>query len=389
MTTGTTLNAETEMPFDGLFVKLAADLAAGGDLRGLLQRFLEAVMRIAGAQAGAVRVLSADRLEMVSHLGLPEHVIAAERSVDPGCGVCGAAFASDVVARLDDLQHCRRRSEDRFFGHDCQHVLAVPLTCRGRVLGVYNLFFAAEPAVDANALTLFKAIGELLGLALENAKLEQENLRTALARERQSMAAEVHDSVAQTLAFVKMRMPLLDAAIASHDEAGARLYARDVRQAVTSAHTHLRELLSDFRTPMDPLGLKHALRSSILAFSERTQVALAFDDQAPELRLSAAQESQVFHIVQEALANIAKHAQAKQVWLRIERSGDGIDVVVEDDGSGAAHISELATPNHFGIGIMRDRALRLGGSLNIGPRQGGGTQVRLSFPWSGESVAAA
>ena len=220
------------------------------------------------------------------------------------------------------------------------------------------------------------------------APLEGDALQAALLRQRQAMAAEVHDSVAQTLAFVKMRMPLLQEAIGTQDTANALRYCDDVRQAVSAAHTNLRQLLSEFRAPMDPQGLKHALRSAILVFSQRTQIALVFDDQVPELHLSATQESQVFHIVQESLANIAKHASAQQAWLSIRQVVGSIEVVVEDDGTGPA-TDAVATGAHFGLDIMRERAARLRGQLGIGPREGGGMRVQLSFPLAIDSAAAA
>jgi two-component system nitrate/nitrite sensor histidine kinase NarX len=323
-------------PDAGILAEITAGLAAGTDLHGLLERFLTPIMRMAGARAGAVRVLSAagDRLQMISEVGLPEQVASAERAVDPACGMCGAAFTRGTIVSAGEVGHCARRNDDSYFGQQCRHLMAVPLTYRGRVLGLYNLFFDAAPAVAAESMALFKSIGELLGLALHNALLERDTLRAAVLTERQAMAAEVHDSIAQTLAFVKMRMPLLQEAISRHDEAGALKYCADVRQAVSSAHSNLREVLAHFRAPMDPLGLKHALQSSIVAFGELTQVELAFDDQVPGLHLPVAQELQVLRIVQEALANIAKHARASRAWLTIARLHGDIDVVVEDDGAG-------------------------------------------------------
>jgi two-component system nitrate/nitrite sensor histidine kinase NarX len=229
-------------------------------------------------------------------------------------------------------------------------------------------------------MALFKSIGELLGLALHNALLERETLRAAVLRERQAMAAEVHDSIAQTLSFVKMRLPLLQEAIAAHDETAALTYCADVRQAVSSAHTDLREVLTHFRAPMDPLGLKHALRSSILAFHELSRVDLAFEDHVPELRLSVAQEFQVFRIVQEALANIAKHAHARRAWLTIEKQRDKIHVVIEDDGAGIVSTDPHDGDSHYGMDIMRQRASKLGGTVDVRARDGGGTRVHLRFP---------
>jgi two-component system, NarL family, nitrate/nitrite sensor histidine kinase NarX len=366
----------------GILAEITAGLAAGSDLHDLLQRFLAPIVRIAGARAGAVRVLSpeGDRLQMISEVGLPEPVVSSERAVDPACGICGSAFTRNTIVWADEVGHCARRSEGNYFGHECRHLLAVPLTYRGRVLGLYNLFFDARTAVDAESTALLQSIGELLGLALHNALLERENLRATVLRERQAMAAEVHDSIAQTLAFVKMRMPLLQESIAKHDEAAALSYCADVRKAVSSAHTNLREVLAHFRAPMDPLGFKHALRSSVESFRELTHVDLAFDDQLPELRLPASQEYQVLRIVQEALANIAKHAQARHAWLRIGAQHGGIDVVVEDDGCGMAGPDTQDTAAHYGIDIMCQRATSLGGTLDVDTRDGGGTRVHLWFP---------
>jgi two-component system, NarL family, nitrate/nitrite sensor histidine kinase NarX len=381
---------ERRAPDSGILVEITAGLAAGTDLHDLLRRFLMPLMQMAGARAGAVRVLSpaGDRLQMISEVGLPEHVIRVERSVDPACGMCGSAFTRDTIVSADDMGHCARRSEDGYFGRECRHLMAVPLTHRGRVLGVYNLFFEARPALDAESTALFKSIGELLGLALHNALLERDTLRAAVLAERQTMAAEVHDSIAQTLVFVKMRMPLLQQAIATHDEVQALKYCADVRQAISSAHGNLREVLAHFRAPMDPLGLKHALLASVQSFRELTQVDLAYEDQAPSLRLSVAQELQVLRVVQEALANIAKHAGASHAWLTIARHGGQLEVVVEDDGTGLKPIDAATEPTHYGLDIMRQRAAALGGTLHVEARSGGGTRVRLRVPLAGDEVAA-
>jgi len=366
----------------GLLAEITAGLAAGSDLHGLLARFLTPVMQIAGARAGAVRVLSADgdRLQMISQVGLPEHVVSAERSVDPACGVCGAAFTRDIIVTAGDLRHCARRSEDTFFGHQCQHLTAVPLTYRGRVLGLYNLFLDGPPAADAEAAALLKSIGELLGLALHNAALERETLRATVMAERQAMAAEVHDSIAQTLAFVKMRLPLLSEAITTHDEASALKYAADVRRAVTDAHVNLREVLAHFRAPMDPLGLKHALQATVMSFCDLNEVELAFDDQVPGLQLSVAQEFQLLRVVQEALANVAKHSRARHAWLTLAQRRGEVEVRVEDDGAGLRPADPHDGLAHYGLDIMSQRARGLGGSLEVGAREGGGTRVQLRFP---------
>jgi two-component system, NarL family, nitrate/nitrite sensor histidine kinase NarX len=369
-------------PTTALLAEITAGLSSGRDLRDLLQRFLEPLVRLAGAQGGAVRVLSdgGEHLELVSQTGLSSEMSKAERSMDRHCGFCGAAADGSRVVWAADLSPCQTRSGNALKAEaQVQRMLAVPLQHRGRVLGVYNLFFAGCGEPSAEVLALLKSVGELLGLALDNVRLEAENLRATLLQERQMMAAEVHDSVAQSLAFVKMRLPLLRDAVGGSDKAQALRYCDEVRSAVSEAHSSLRGVLAQLRSPMDPLGLVHALDVSTQAFRRHAGAELDFVNELPNLKLDPGDEAQVFHIVQEALNNVARHAQARQVRLRIAPGrGDEVEVVVEDDGAGLP-AGPAGGGSHYGLEIMRERARRIGGTLEIGPRDGGGTRVELRF----------
>jgi len=211
--------------------------------------------------------------------------------------------------------------------------------------------------------------------------------------ERQMLANEVHDAVAQTLVFMKMRLPLLQDALQQQDTARALKYHDDLRQAVSDAHASLREILTHFRTRMDPKGLLHALRALQAGYLDRHGIELSIDAQAAAPELSVEQEVQVFHIVQEALANVAKHSKARQAHLTVERSAGVLRFVVEDDGAGlfqpaAAGSATAPAAAHFGLEIMRERAQRLGGTLHIESRPGGGTRVCLGIPVAGNAAAA-
>lgn len=378
------------LPPTGLLAEIAAGLSADDDLRALLERFLEPVVRLAKAQGGAVRTLSDDgqRLQLVGTIGVPHGVCEREHDVDRHCGHCGSAADGAALVWAADLQSCADRSPGGFFGQACTRLLAVPLQHRGRTLGVYNLFFDAQAAEPSAAtLGMLKSIGELLGLALNNARLEQDHLRARLRQQRQWMAAEVHDSIAQSLAYVKMRMPLLHDAMLAHDDERALAYYGDMRGAVSQAHANLRGLLTHLRAPMDPLGLAHALDACAEAFRRGSGSRLEFSNELPGIRLSEEQQTQVFHIVQEALNNVARHAAAAQASLRISRlDPDQVEVLVEDDGVG---LPAAAPSGHYGLEIMAERAQRIGGRLEVGPRAAGGTRVRLTFPAAGTAVAIA
>ncbi len=378
-------------PVASLLAEITSGLSQGRELETLLGQFLGPIVRLAGAQAGVVRILSEDgeHMRLVGDVGLPPEVRFAELMVDRHCGTCGVAADSDAPAWSADMSECARHhpSDARFY-RDCQRMLAVPLRHRGRLLGLYNLFFCSEAELGADVQTVLRSIGELLGLALHNARLERETLASTVMTERKFLASEVHDSIAQSLAFVNMRLPLLQDAMQAHDDRLSEKYFADVEQAMGSIQCNLREILTNFRVAMDPQGLLHAVQVLAAEFRQRAGIPLQVQYEVSELGLTSEQEVQVFHIVQEALANVGRHAQAKQAWLTLSHRGSHLDVRVEDDGRGVAALQADGRA-HFGLDIMNERAQRLGGVVEIGPRDGGGTRVRLTVPFPMTRVGTA
>ena len=383
-----TVHASPPLPAPpAILAALTADLAAGEDLRALLDRFLAPLVRLAGARAGAVRMLSAEgeRFELVSTLGLPASLRLAEQLVDRHCGFCGEGVDQGRVVWAGELRACAARTGEAFFGQECRRALTVPLQYGQRVLGIYNLFFDACTEPPEPVLALLRSVGELLGLALEKHRLEAENLRATIAQERQLMAAEVHDAVAQNLTFIKMRLPLLRDAIRDGNQERALAFLDDVRETAQEAHASLREIITHFRTGVDPRGLSTALDALAGRFTLRTGLPLRLDDAVPGLQLPEPGQAEVIHIVQEALANIERHAGASQGWLALAPVEGGVEIRIEDDGVGplASSRESEAAATHYGLQIMRERAQRLGGTLRVEPRAGGGTVVRCFLPLGG------
>lgn len=376
--------------------EISGNLADEDDLEELLGRFLVTMIRLAKANAGVVRVLTSDgrHLRMVASHGLPPSVVETERLVPYDCGQCGVAVKQNHPCFEIDLHGCAERTGQDYFDTACKAMMVVPLGHGGRLLGTYNLYLEQPWEIPEEVALLFRSIGEQLGMALENARLKRENLRIVLTNERQMMAAEIHDSLAQTLAYMKMRMALLSDALAdrAYDDAGK--YAADVGQALDDSYVHLRELLTQFRSRMDPMGLEHALLALHRNFQERTGIALAYENRVTDLRLTPEQETQVFHILQEALANVARHSGATRARLTIEPHGDHYIATVDDNGKGGQGFFAIANrvggfeehpglKAHFGLAIMRERAKKIGGRLEVANLPEGGFRVRLSFPPGG------
>ena len=373
--------------------EVSANLADEDDVEELLGRFLGTMLRLAHASAGAVRVLTTDgrHLRLVGARGLPAEVVERERVVPIDCGLCGRAVLDNRTHYEIDLHDCATRTGHPYFDRDCQAMVVVPLRHGGRLMGTYNLFLPEQFELPEEVVLLFRSIGEHLGMALENARLKRENLRIALMNERQMMAAEIHDSLAQTLAYMKMRVALLQDALADGETERAGKYSADVGQAVDMAYGQLRELLTQLRNRMDPLGLIHALREMAVGFQDRTGIVLEFDNRVSDLRLSVDQEAQVFFIIQEALANVVRHSGATRARLSLEGAGDYYVATVEDDGRGGQGFFAIANRtggfeehprmrDHFGLAIMRERARKIGGRIEVANLPDRGFRVRLIFP---------
>lgn len=383
-----------------VLAEISSNLADEDDLDELLGRFLGTMIRLAKADAGVVRVLTSDgeHLRMVASRGLPPAVVEKERLVSRHCGQCGIAIGQDRPLFDIDLAGCAERTGGSFFTTGCQAMVVVPLSNGGKLLGTYNLFLPQAFELPEEVALLFRSIGEHLGMALENARLKRENLRIVLTSERQMMAAEIHDSLAQTLAYMKMRMAMLNDAISDQSLERSAKYAGDVSQALDDAYGHLRELLVQFRSRMDPMGLEHALRGLACGFQERTGIKLRYDNRLTDLRLEPDKESQVFHILQEALANVARHSGATEASMILEAAGDYYNATVEDNGKGGQGFFAIANRvggfqehpglrDHFGLAIMRERAEKIGGHLEVANLPQGGFRVRLSFPPGGGVTA--
>jgi two-component system nitrate/nitrite sensor histidine kinase NarX len=204
----------------------------------------------------------------------------------------------------------------------------------------------------------------------------------SIVEERNALAHELHDSLAQTLASLRFQVKMLDDSLRDSDISHeARTDLGRIRTGLDEAHTELRELLSSFRAPMDRRGLVPALEKLTERFRRETGVHLLFQNDCRPFELSAAAELQILRIAQEALANIRKHAKAHTVRVLLTRGNGGAHMLlVEDDGVGfSAPVMEGRPGEHIGLTIMDERARRIGADWRIESDPGEGTRVELVF----------
>ncbi len=370
--------------------KLGAELHSDSDpgrSHSVLVDFLGLVVRLTGARAGAIRAPTPDgvSLRLMAAVGLSDEVCARDNLMPVNCGMCGAALQSLLTRQATPAIGCAIHASHASLSEFSGRAVAVPLDHLEKPIGVLNLFFSEGSDPPPGIAHLLRPFGQLLGLALENERLTRENLRVRLAAERQSMAADIHDALAQSLTFVRMRMSLLNDAIRSNDCHSAQGYWNDASDELRNTHGRLREIISLYRAGMASRGLAASLAELASLFQQRTGIELTFVPQTEEFDLTTEQQLQIFYILQEALANVARHSGAHEASLRVEREGDELRFIVEDDGRGpSAEILDprcagrLTEAGHHGIQIMRERAGRAGGRLAIEALPEGGTRITLA-----------
>jgi two-component system, NarL family, nitrate/nitrite sensor histidine kinase NarX len=367
---------------------IAASLSMDVDVEHLLDSFLGTMVRLTNAHAGIVRVLTPDgkNLRIVGAEGLPQEALTQYSLMPIETALCGLPVAASIK-NLPYLFECRGNTA-QVFGMEGDWVVALPLKYKNTLLGVYNLFLKKDQAIPEDVSLLFVSIIEHLGMAMENARLTRENLRITLMNERQMLANEIHDSLAQTLAYMKMRLAMLREVIHGDKPELTEKYLTDVDGALESAYSGLRELISQFRHRMDPRGIVPALHELLEGVTKKIEAKVKLDNQTKELNLTPDQEVQVYRIAQEALANICKHSYARQVQIVLEDTGTHYRVSVIDDGIGLYAAGHTGPGMHFGMNIMRERAERIKGMVEIRSRVGGGTRVTLVFPHAAQGTPA-
>lgn len=258
--------------------------------------------------------------------------------------------------------------------------ISVPLFDGTRSHGAMILIPPDQQALEAWQIELLETVGRHVGAALASTQRSEERHRLALLDERSVIARELHDSLAQSLSYLKIQVTRLQTLLGrTPPPAPVNEIVGELRDGLNEAYRQLRELLTTFRLRIDGRGLNAAIDDTVQEFRRRTGLEITLENGLSGFELAANREIHVLQIIREALSNIERHAQARKVAVSLTTDGAGhVQVSVDDDGIG---FDDTARPLHrYGIVIMRDRAQSLAGELTVLPREGGGTRVELHIP---------
>ncbi|HUG48075.1 MAG TPA: ATP-binding protein [Candidatus Limnocylindria bacterium] len=269
------------------------------------------------------------------------------------------------------------------FEPPADHWAVLPLISERQILGAV-VGCSPEPiSLAPAAVARLTVIGDLVSAGVSNALLRAEIQRTELERERLRLVEEIHDSLAQDLAVAVRELALLGTAPSSEV---AQASQDRLREAVLEAHRIVRERLRLLSSDVPARGLEDSIEE-IRARFRRRGLSVVIEEAVPDLGVHPAAVAVVVRVLNEALANVQRHASVTEATIAVTLNDGRLHVLILDEGEGF-DVDGLVEQGagHFGVAIMRQRAQAAGGTLRIRSRPAGGTTVELWLPIEG-SVA--
>lgn len=367
---------------------VARALNASIDLPTLLARALEKVTELLGLSTGWVLLFDETSGEpyVAAAQNLPPG-LAEEPKLMAGWCYCLESFHDGELDGPENVEviYCsrlRKLALDREKTAGLQYHASIPLEVPAEEggferLGMLNVAGPEWRELDPDELNLLRTIGDVLGVAIERARLHARRLESAQTEERNRLAREIHDTLAQDLSAIAFQLEAAEALLAQRAE--PERVERSVSAALDLARKGLEETrrsVLDLRAaPLEGRTLPAAL-AALAAGTEAP--AVTFEAEGADVRLPPAVEVGLYRIAQEALQNALRHAAATRVLLRLEASPDRVRLTIQDDGRGFAMEGDPAS--RFGLVGMRERAHLLGGSFQIESTPGAGTRVTVEVP---------
>lgn len=377
-----------DMTYQRLLYSLTRDLGAVADFDVTVRRALDRVrVALALDVAGLLelddtgeylyyRALSGTRLDF-SHVRVPV-----------GESMHGPTISQGVMQVTPSLPQeiSRWGGRSPLLGAEgVESAVFLPLRSRGRILGSLVMGCREQREFVPEELEVLEAAATQLAVAFDNYRLYARLRDEAVAEERQRLAAEIHDSLAQTIAIIGQRVKQLPKVMAG-DEQEAAQFVDNLERVVTQGHREVRQAIFDLKSPV---GLGSSFTDSLKEYLEEFALIhrIPVDLVHPpgiEFVVPLQVEVQLSRIIQEALNNVRRHSNASKATIRFARRGTGFMAIsIQDDGAGFDPNARRAK-GHYGLQIMQERAKAIGGILTVRSRPGGGTAVELEIPLTKE-----
>ena len=366
---------------------ISRDISSTLDIGRILDIILEELQALVDYQGCGIFLLHGELLTLVAYRGpqsrydLLQSQTMLEQAPLLGHVVAGQApvFVADMAADTDLSREWRETAGalQRHLLGDARSWLGVPLIAKGRVIGVFRLDHRDPGHFDEQHASLTLTLANQTAVAIENAQLYARAQNVAAVEERQRLARELHDSVAQTFYSISLSTHAATAQIGKDPEKAVR-HLGHVLELANSGLTEMKALIFDLQAEsIRREGVVAALRRQLSAITARDDLAVDADlGMEPDAPLET--KETVYAVAREALQNVVRHAGASRLGVLLRSDEDAIRLEVRDNGAGFE--PSRVGVNSLGLRSMRERAAGIGGHFEIESEPGKGTVVRASFP---------
>ena len=369
-------------------------LASAPDLDNFFESMLGTTARLLNGTSEALwlhdaksdsLVLRVAAVDPVSTVAGEEHPLIADPMLWKQDGIVQETFSTGAPAVFEDLDHDPRVSpamREYFRAIGTKKCLTVPVLLAGNVRGLISIRHGERPPYRPEEIELAQALAHQAMLAIQLTELAGQRQQAAVLEERNRIARDIHDTLAQGFTGVIIQLEAAEDAISSSlmNEAGQHMHrAADLaRQSLSEA----RRSVSALRPKaLEDANFWEALQENIKLITAGTTLRTGFQLSGPPRELPATWQANLLRIGQEALTNTLKHAHATQFNSRLSFNGQDLRLELSDDGDG---FEVRGRHDGFGLAGMRERVAQMGGTLTVTSTQGAGTKLVVVLPFKEE-----
>lgn len=362
---------------------IAAAASRPTELTDVLASSLDKVLEMTGFQSGHICLLA---------MGEGELRLVVQRGLPCLAAACAAAHSQEGVSRRP--VHSLNKvvvwngAADSSPGTACSEAgfelqVSIPVGSMGNPLGVMHLLAGVDLELEPYQLDVLAAVGEQIGLVVENSRLYEEVHSLAVLEERERLSRELHDDLAQVLGYLQLKSKAVGLLLAGGRLDQAQVELTEMQQVTRDTQRDVRELILGLRTTVTPAaGLIPTITEYVHRFREQNGIcATVVTSDDLSLELAPLAEVQLLRIVQEALTNVKKHAGASRALVRFELDDGYAKVTIEDNGQGVVLVRcKERSGEHFGLQTIQERAELVGGTYQLATESGGGTRIVVRLP---------
>lgn len=368
----------------GILNAIAAELNRQVDLTRALDAALSQVAELLDLKTGWIWLLREETGEpyLAAAQNLPPALTNDPKRMAGGSCYCLDTFRSGDLngAANVNVVTCTRL-KDLVDGTDgLRYHSSIPLYAHGKKLGVLNVASPDWRELSSDDLRLLYTIGDLMSISIERARLFAHSAEYGAVEERNRLAREIHDTLAQGLAAIALQLETADALLESGTDPARAQQA--IEQSLSLIRANLEEArrsVLDLRAaPLEGRSLTQVLEMMTEQAAAQGNLKVNLDVTGGNRPLPLRVETGLYRIAQEALTNIQRHADAKRVLIRLVATPGRVELNIEDDGRG---FDPTQVPKgRYGLIGLRERVKLLGGTLTVDSRSGGGTRLEVSVP---------